>query len=507
MILLILQTAFNLSSNAAYTCRPENRRNGVSYLDAQGKVWDVADLEFENTSYLDSYLACMRFVESLPEAMHLSASLFPLEPRSQNLARLDLSDPLPLYCLASPGCKLHPVYGFFRPFQFIKSILKPGVLEGLNACQAKTPEFPPHDETKELSDPVPAFQSVDLGRVISIPEQNMEEWLLNELRVRKPKEVVISSMILSAAIMKSVNDWLVKNPESEVWAFFSFGLQSLTPEFPDGFLGLSHRLHWVPVFQTSANSETFHIKGVALKGKTASTWIYSANLRRFREEKVADRIIEIKGGIPYRSFIGILRRVLEEQCTDVEQLACSTGLRFGVQADRSKLVGSWVEGACSSKTSFGVDDANPSMKAAFFEQGGDERVETGILNAVENAKKTIEVSSHILNDSRVTDALLDAADRGIQVKVLVGTEPGYRRWLKRPSRNFVWFKRTRGAGTTSHAKFMVVDRELAIWGTGNFTQTGLHNPHEIFLFSKDQKFIRVLLDYLEFYSGSEPGAS
>jgi|GEM_PF-3743052 len=481
------------NSWAAFTCRAENAHQGLSYLDGEGQVWDVLDIRFDQQRFFDSYLSCMRFVESLPKDSYLTSRLYPLRPRENHVARLSISDPMIERCVVTPGCRLNPIYGLFRPLGLIRSYLKSSPLEKMPECSIADPASGMEAGVSEET-PIQENAQLEIGKTVAIPETDMSDWLLRELDSKKPKRIFISTMLLSAAITQRVDQWLRAHPGSEAWVYFSYNMQSLLPEFPNDLSGLSPALHLVPVFQTPNASDSFHIKGVALEGRSKSTWIFTVNLRRFREEKVADRLIELKGDQAFSSFTGILRAVLNEQCPSIAQLECSNELRFGAASPKAALIRSWVKSSCQG---------GPEIKTTgtgIFVRGGGERVQNRILLAIDSAKKTIEVASHILNDSKVTDALLEAADRGVRVRILIGTEPEFNLWLKRAGENLSWTRKAHQDGVISHAKFMVIDREQLIWATGNFTATSLSNPWEICLFTRGRDLIAKLEAYFDAYT-------
>jgi len=453
----------------------------------------VLDIRFDQQRFFDSYLSCMRFVESLPKDSYRTSRLYPLRPRENHVARLSISDPMIERCVVTPGCRLNPIYGLFRPLGLVRSYLKSSPLEKMPECSiSESGSEVKKGATGEL--PIQENARLDLGKTVAVPEADMSDWLIGELDSKKPKRIFISTMILSASITKRVDQWLRSHPGTEAWVYFSYNMQSLTEEFPNDLSDLSQALHLVPVFQTPDHDDSFHIKGVALEGGSKSTWIFSVNLRRFREEKVADRLIELKGDEPFASFVGILHSVLNDQCRSIKKLECSNELRFGAASPKAALIRSWVSSNCESIPGLKTTDSG------MFSRGGGERVQDRILSGILSAKKTIEVASHILNDSKVTDALLGAADRGVRVRILIGTQPEFNHWLKRPSENLSWTRKAHQDGVVSHAKFMVIDREQLIWATGNFTATSLSNPWEIYLFTRSRDLIATLEAYFDAYT-------
>jgi phosphatidylserine/phosphatidylglycerophosphate/cardiolipin synthase-like enzyme len=104
-----------------------------------------------------------------------------------------------------------------------------------------------------------------------------------------------------------------------------------------------------------------------------------------------------------------------------------------------------------------------------------------IINAIRSAKTAIDLEVYQLTDRGVIDALTEAAKRGVKVRVMV--EP---RALE-PSNFDALGKTLKAAGielratpaafdhnkNVDHAKFMVVDRQELLFGTGNLVRVGL----------------------------------
>ncbi|NDG85639.1 MAG: hypothetical protein EBX52_11480 [Proteobacteria bacterium] len=478
-----------LNSRADYFCSSESRFGGIQYSDASGTVLEVLDLQFDETRILGGYLACTRLIEQMPKEWNRTTTLVYLYPKSEQVVRLGPGDPLIDLCLQTPGCRLNPLFALFRPLATAKSILKPSLTRELPQCQEK-----PRRTEDDLgrSTPESAIRPVTVapGRVIELPENNLEQEILGEIRSKEPSRILISTMILSAHILGEIDQWMVEHPEAEAWIFFSYTMQALEAGFPENFILKSKRIHLLPVFPTPDAEDSFHIKGMALEGKERGLWLYSVNLRRFREEKLIDRIFELKGGVAFDSFAKILESVLVQQCQGRRYAACTSELRFGAGTPRGKRIAGWVDDACAHPF------PSPRTDEPLLFRGGVSSVENQILDWIKGAKKSIRVSSHILNDSPVSAELVRAKSRGVSIEILVGTESDGK-WVEQEGAGFRVHYRTRETGGISHAKFMIFDDELAVWGTGNFTRTAMDNPWEIFLASRDPGFTGMLLGYFD----------
>ena len=482
-----------MNATADYFCSSENQYGGIQYSDDSGAVWEVLDLRFDETRILGGYLACTRFLREIPKEWNRTTNLLSLYPRSENVARLGPGDPLIELCLKTPGCRLNPVFGLFRPMATARSFTKSSLTREMPQCHEKTRRT---EDEWGAQKPELAIHPVsfDLGRVVSIPEQSLEESIIHEIRIKRPKKILISTMILSPHILGEVDQWMVRHPDAEAWVFFSYNMQALEAGFPENFQVQSKRIHLFPVFQTPEAEDSYHIKGMALEGADQSLWLYSVNLRRFREEKLVDRIFELKGPHPYQSFARILETVLNQQCRERHYAACTSELRFGVNSENGKRIANWIEESCAHPIP--VQNRVAQQPANLLFRGGVSSIEDQIIEWIQNSKKTIRVSSHILNDSDISAALIQASKRGVGIDILVGTE-SEGKWALYQDEHFKIHYRTRETGRISHAKFMLFDDDLAVWGTGNFTRTAMDNPWELFLATKESRFLKMLMDYFE----------
>jgi hypothetical protein len=476
-------------ARAGFYCSDESRFGGLLFDDGAGVAWEVLDFRFEESRLVSNYLSCKRLIESAPWLAHAPQTLMPLFPKASGIARLLPDDPLIDLCVRTPGCKLNPQFALFRPIQTIRSWLKDPVLKPNPQCNEK-----PHrtEDGLEEQQGTQSLAITDLkpARVISLPSENFEESIFREIDLRKPKRIVMSTMILSEHIFSRLDDWLIRHRDAEAWVYFSYNLQAIEAGFPESLTPKSGRLHLVPVYQTPSNDGSFHIKGFALMGAEPIVFLHSVNLRRFREEKLADRVFGLKGKVPVDSFLSVLGGVLEQQCSETRYLACTGNLRFGAGSPRAIQVEAWLRDSCANRF------AGASPETQIFGRGGVSAVEESLIEWIKKAKHRIRISSHIFKDSVLTEELQQALQRGVRVEVLVGTGDA-EDWDSLQSEGAKIYQRTKASGVISHAKFMIFDEGLALWGTANFTKTSLGNPWELFLASKNPEFIGLLSQYFE----------
>jgi hypothetical protein len=480
------------SAQAQYYCSADAKRDGLLYRDLNATTWEVANLRFEKTPYLDSYLSCIKFLEKIPKAWHRTAKLTPLYPDTQKIVRFQSQDPLIQLCLDTPACHLSFFENFFYPKALYRNFMKAKVfLENPSCRQPIVEKLEPLTEK-----PLHIIPSLPIRSVWKIPEESLDGKFFEKLDREKPKKIYLSSMIISEKILNQLERWLIKNPESEAWVFLAYNLHVLENDFPEKYQPKTERLHFFPVFQTPWTKDSYHIKGAAFEGKTFSTLLMTVNMRRFREEKVADRIFELEGKEVFQSYVDVLHQVLTEQCSQLSYLNCSNELRYEPSDPRSKIITQWIENSCKTQSRFLTTNKEPT---SFFTRTQNTDLENQFERLITQAEKSILISSHVFHESKISTALLMAASRGVKVKLLVGTEITDQNFLTRISKPLSLKMVTKESGVTSHAKFMVIDNEVVVWGTGNFTKTSLQNPWEIFIVTKDKKIINELVDYSNQY--------
>jgi hypothetical protein len=485
-------------AEAGYFCSAEAKRGGIQYSDAEGVQWEVANLRFEKTPFLGSYLSCAQMLDRVDERINTTTSLIKLYPVEERMARFRTRDPVVDLCLDSPACALDPLQSWFLPRLLWKSMSRPDVFRNHPHCRnpLRTVRDPEEEQDVESGKRMKE-QTFQIGQIWNIPEESLVQKIFDQIDKKKPDRILMTSMIFSKSILKRIDEWLLKHPGKEAWIFFAYNLHVMESGFPEAYVPRSPGLYLVPVFQTPEAEDSYHIKGFGWSGRESGVHLMTVNIRRFREEKVADVVTELKGQDSFRSFEALLGRVLEQQCLSRNYLACSNLLRYPEGDRRAGTISAWVDRACQDRKKW-VLAGNQDL----FSRGGDGVVETTILEEISRARVSIDVASHVFNRSKVSDALLEAIARGVKVRVLVGTPIEDESFQKSLEKHGVLKLQTRKEGVTAHAKFVLVDGEQAIWGTGNLTKTSLLNPWEVFVRTKDPVFVKALTAYFNRFHSS-----
>ena len=149
---------------------------------------------------------------------------------------------------------------------------------------------------------------------------------------------------------------------------------------------------------------------------------------------------------------------------------------------------------------------NPSAIQVWFtdpdnSRPGEEPVEV-VLSSIDSAQHSIDLSIYNLTNIRVAQALLQARGNGVQVRIVMESDN-----LERevPRRLLAAGIPIRGdeQGSLMHNKFMVVDGEVLLTGSANFTENGLVSDNNYLLRMEDPLLAKIYLD--EFNSMYEGG--
>ncbi|HVH66022.1 MAG TPA: phosphatidylserine/phosphatidylglycerophosphate/cardiolipin synthase family protein [Candidatus Acidoferrum sp.] len=126
-------------------------------------------------------------------------------------------------------------------------------------------------------------------------------------------------------------------------------------------------------------------------------------------------------------------------------------------------------------------------------------IRAAALAAIAAARRTIDIEMYVLSDVLVTDGLVAAAHRGVQVRVILDpTQP----------QNAGTMTVLAGAGAAVrlynqagdellHAKLGIFDDDTVLFGSCNWSRSGFTRNHELDLLIHDARFSRTFLARME----------
>lgn len=137
----------------------------------------------------------------------------------------------------------------------------------------------------------------------------------------------------------------------------------------------------------------------------------------------------------------------------------------------------------------------------------DENLEAIDVAAIKNAETAIDMAAYVLSDAAVIEALGDAANRGVVVRLYLdraqygGHAGAVADLIGRPG---VW-ARIKPSGVLMHLKAYAVDGMRLRTGSGNFSRSGLSKQDNDALFTDDvQTVTRFERDFERIFAEGAP---
>ena len=123
-------------------------------------------------------------------------------------------------------------------------------------------------------------------------------------------------------------------------------------------------------------------------------------------------------------------------------------------------------------------------EGVYFSPGGG--VEETIVKHLAVAQKEILVAMYTLTSRRLSQALVQAKGRGVDIRVLVGQSPAQERFSKFGylSGNGIKVKLAQPEKGLMHHKFAIIDRRVVLTGSYNWTASAEEYNHENLLVLK-----------------------
>jgi cardiolipin synthase A/B len=150
-------------------------------------------------------------------------------------------------------------------------------------------------------------------------------------------------------------------------------------------------------------------------------------------------------------------------------------------------------------TTLALDRARPDSDYVLNQCAGRPSIMQEVLGLVDGAKHRVMLESPYLLGAGIEAAILRAAQRGVKVTLVLPSRANHlhaRVWvrslLRRLHHENIDVHGYLGAGGMTHAKFMIVDDEIATFGSLNFLELEALAQKELNVFSRDAALIRAL---------------
>ena len=145
-----------------------------------------------------------------------------------------------------------------------------------------------------------------------------------------------------------------------------------------------------------------------------------------------------------------------------------------------------------SKQKFSVSDID--MEIYFSPQ--DKSITNAVLPLIRGAKKYIYIPTFVLTEKRVTEELIKAKQRGVDVKIIIDALNASIKHSKHNELRAGGIPvKTENYAGKMHSKSMIVDDKYTIIGSMNFSYSGENRNDENLVLVKDEKIAQFYKDF------------
>jgi len=122
-----------------------------------------------------------------------------------------------------------------------------------------------------------------------------------------------------------------------------------------------------------------------------------------------------------------------------------------------------------------------SSSSLFLITSPEGNAEDKIVELIQSANQSIEVEMYIFTNSKLSDALINAKKRGVEVKLILGSTEGedIEGVITLLTGNGIEVRNASKEFRTMHSKIMVVDGAIVLIGSHNWSQSAMFYNREI----------------------------
>jgi len=152
----------------------------------------------------------------------------------------------------------------------------------------------------------------------------------------------------------------------------------------------------------------------------------------------------------------------------------------------------------NDKVSQGIKKINISNKdLEIFFSPQDKSLTNAVLPLIKNAKRYIYIPTFVMTERRVTEELIKAKQRGVDVRIIIDALNASVKHSKHNElRNGGLLVKTENYAGKMHSKSMIIDDEYTIIGSMNFSNSGENRNDENLILIKDSEIAKF---YKEFF--------
>lgn len=139
---------------------------------------------------------------------------------------------------------------------------------------------------------------------------------------------------------------------------------------------------------------------------------------------------------------------------------------------------------------------NTAKDMKFYFSPQDKSITNGVLPIVKSAKKYIYIPAFVITETRLTEELINAKKRGVDVKIIVDALNASTRHSKHKElRAGGVLVKTENYAGKMHSKSMIVDDEYLIIGSMNFSYSGENRNDENMIVFKNSQAAKFYRDF------------
>lgn len=130
---------------------------------------------------------------------------------------------------------------------------------------------------------------------------------------------------------------------------------------------------------------------------------------------------------------------------------------------------------------------NDNTEVSVFFSPQDKIIKNEIIPLINNAKETIDISIFFLTHKQLNDALINAHKRGVKIRIINDATNASNRFSIHKSLRSVGIQvKTENFAGKNHSKIVIIDNEISVIGSLNFTSSGEKSNDENVLVIKNK---------------------
>ncbi|MGK5085403.1 hypothetical protein WDW37_19115 [Bdellovibrionota bacterium FG-1] len=493
LALILFAATFSVPARAAsdswrLACDSEDSAFPLLYRSPQGKIYAIADLNFNLSPHIRTTFLCEKWLERnhfLLDTIEVEPLYSPSGPA---LARLTGKSRALLHraCRQSKECKLRFPYGVdLNPQAWLDAWneLWKGSPLGAEAavCEGESwthlPQFPaePLKESQR-----PTLEDLDSVHTWFIPVTTYSDEVATLIEHSGEGLVWVSTLAMSAGEVAKLERALDRNPQARVVLLFDLSAGLHEGAIFETLALRRKQLLILPVFRSPRLLRYYHVKGAA-SARAGLLSFTSGNLKSYGRHALLDLGFSAHSATAARALAGSLARIAAQVCTEAPYLACTLKARFEDNDPRAAEITTSFRETCAAlaKSEEATALAGQSAENSPFFTTQETDVTQTIKSLISRTTRRLDGAVHQFNASSLAEAFSHASDRKLETHLFLGSSAAMDL-----------------AGWEAHAKFLISDFSTLLWGSGNFTSNGLSKSLEIFFVTHHPQLLNAAQSYL-----------